>query len=96
MRVYSVLGVMADIYIRAKGPGAPHWEESGELDKCDRFIVNTLHAIEEPWVMDIPNVVIDWYELTREETNRIMISQMRGFSFEQIGQGLLKLIRKVA
>jgi hypothetical protein len=94
--IYSVLGVMADIYIRAKQPGNPAWEEM-KLDEPHKFRLTTTYDLEETresWILDIPDEVLNWYGVTREQSTQFCMLAMRGFSFQQIGMSILKAVEK--
>ena len=100
--VYSILGVMADIYIRATQKSYPKilvtWEESGELGKPDKLIVHNPEYAEsmsmEAWRLDLPQEILDWYGLNRDEAAELWVQQSRGFSFEQLSKAILRGIEK--
>jgi hypothetical protein len=95
MIVYSVLGVMADIYIRAKQQGGPKWIEGAKLDEPHKFRIDTSESLDETWILDIPKDVLDWYGITREQSTQFCMMAMRGFSFPQIGKSILKAVEQV-
>lgn len=90
--VYSVLGIMADIYIRAT-KGAK-WEESGELGKPDKLITKADDYIEsmnmEAWRLDLPREILEWYGISRDEAAELWVQQSRGYSMEQLSKSILR------
>lgn len=86
---YTVTGVMADVYI-TQNPKLAYWEDDQDSKFPSKFI---LKAIGEPWRLDVPQEVLDWYGLSREESNQLWVASARGFSFVQIGEAILKSIK---
>lgn len=90
--IYSILGVMADIYIRAT-KGAK-WEESGELGKPDKLITKADDYIEsmnmEAWRLDLPREILEWYGISRDEAAELWVQQGRGYSMEQLAKSILR------
>lgn len=93
---YSLLGVMADIYMRAKARNLIQdsvswieWVDPGKLDSP--FILKFDEGFgEDKWRIDIPGCILKWYDISREKSTELVILQMRGFSFEQIAKAVLK------
>jgi hypothetical protein len=92
--VYSVLGVMADVYIRAKQPGSPCWEDPDRLDEPHIFCMDTFECLNDKWRLDIPKDVLDWYGISREQSTQLCLQAMRGYSFQQIGKSIMKEVEK--
>ena len=86
---YTVNGVMADVYI-AQNPKLAYWEDDIDVRFPSKFI---LKAIGEPWRLDIPQEVLDWYGLTREQSNQLWVMSARGYTFQQIGEAIMRSIR---
>jgi hypothetical protein len=100
--IYSILGVMADIYIRAKQAGNPTWEET-QLDAPHKFIIDgtkedsytgLISSHRDIWILDIPNEVLSWYGITREQSTQFCMMCMRGYSFAQVGKAIMKEVEK--
>lgn len=97
-RVYSVLGVMADIFIRATQKNYPKpwvwWIDSEILGRPDRLVIADPQYSEsmamESWRLDLPPEILEWYGISREEAAELWTLQSRGFSFEQVANGILK------
>lgn len=97
---YSLLGVMADIYRRACDKGLvpinthPKWESSGQLDVLDIFTFENPPYGRERWRMDIPDCVHQWYGITRERATHLILLQMSGYTFKQIGKAIEKAVEE--
>lgn len=86
---YSILGVMADIYIRATGQG--YWKPGEPFTTSDKLILVTQ---EGPWSIDLPLEIIQWYGLNQEKITRLWEWQARGASFSDIAKAIEKAIEK--
>ena len=93
---WSLLGVMGDIYIRAKARNLitdevkwVEWVDPGKLDVPHVFHFDEGFG-EDKWRLDLPDCVLRWYGISREKSTDLVMLQMRGFSFEQIAKAVLK------
>lgn len=85
---YTVLGVMADVFITVSEQA--YWEDDADSKFPSKFILKTKE--DEPWRLDIPQEVLDWYGITREQSNQLWIMSARGYNFDQIGKSILKAV----
>ena len=83
--LFTVIGVMADIYINVTD--LAYWEPF-EMGYCSRFFMKSLPV--EPWTMDVPDEVLAWYGVSRTESNKLWVASARGFSFKQIGEAIMR------
>ena len=102
LTIYSVLGVMADIYIRAKQAGNPEWIET-QLDAPHKFVIDgtkedsstgIVSNCRDAWILDIPGEVLGFYGVTREQSTQFCMMCMRGYSFSQVGRAIMKEVEK--
>jgi len=86
---YMVIGVMADVYI-THNPNLAYWEPDADVRFPSKFI---LRSNGEPWRLDIPQEVLEWYGLTREQSNQLWVMSARGYTFQQIGEAIIRSIK---
>lgn len=87
---YTVLGVMADVFIAVSKQA--YWEDDANSKFPSKFILKAKE--HEPWRLDIPQEVLDWYGLTREQSNQLWFMSARGYNFDQIGKSILKAVER--
>lgn len=83
---YSILGVMTDIYRRATKQG--NWVD--QEGRASRFII----LPGEPWVIEIPPIVTEWFGLDTMQVNNLWLLQADGYDFKQIAKAIEKMIER--
>ena len=83
---YTVTGVMADVYISETKQAK--WRENISPELPSEFV----RANGECWRLDVPDEVLTWYGLTREQSNQLWVMSARGYTFDQIGKSILRVI----
>jgi hypothetical protein len=80
---YSIIGVMADVFRRATKRG--EWVDNEDTRFPSVFVLDG-----DRWSLDIQPAILEWYKVDRSFINDLLIEQMRGLSFEQLGKVIMR------